>query len=239
MPKLTKRIVEGIQPEDKDQYLWDSQLAGFGVRVSSLGRRSYIVQYRTKQGRQRKRTIGQHGKLTVEQARAMAQQIFAEVQQGGDPASQEDVQRAAPTVVELAGRYMDEYANLRKKPGSIRPDEYNLRCHVVPALGSKKVADVTRADIANLHYEMRDTPGAANRVLALLSKMFNLAEQWGYRPDASNPVRHVERYKEKKLERFLSSEEFARLGDVLAECERTQSEYPSVIAAIRLIIFTA
>jgi integrase len=101
-----------------------------------------------------------------------------------------------------------------------------------------KVADITRSHIANLHYEMRETPGAANRVLALLSKMFNLAEQWGYRPDTTNPVRHVERYKEKKLERFLSSEEFARLGDVLAECERTQSEYPSVIAAIRLIIFT-
>ncbi|WP_256868508.1 tyrosine-type recombinase/integrase [Candidatus Entotheonella palauensis] len=127
---------------------------------------------------------------------------------------------------------------MKKKPGSLRPDEYNLRCHVVPALGNKKVADITRADIAELHFAMHETPGAANRVLALLSKMFNLAEQWGYRPDHSNPVRHIERYKEKRFERFLSAEELARLGDVLAEAERTQSEYPSVIAAIRLLIFT-
>ncbi len=168
----------------------------------------------------------------------MAQQWLSDVQQGTDPASTQEAVRKAPTVAELAERYLNEHARVKKKPGSIRPDEYNIRCHVLPALGKKKVADVTRADIAELHYAMRATSGAANRVLALLSKMFNLAEQWGYRPDNSNPVSHIERYKEKRFERFLSAEELARLGDVLAEAERTQSEYPSVIAAIRLLIFT-
>ena len=176
--------------------------------------------------------------MSCEQARSQALTYFSRISQGEDPVAEEKIVRAAPTVAELAQRYMDEYAKLRKKPGSLRPDEYNLRCHVLPALGHLKVADVTRTDIGSLHYAMRETPGAANRVLALLSKCFNLAEQWEYRPDATNPVRHVERYKEKNLERFLSSEEFARLGDVLTECERTQSEYASVIAAIRLIIFT-
>jgi integrase len=109
---------------------------------------------------------------------------------------------------------------------------------VLPALGTKKVAAVTRADIGSLHHAMRETPGAANRVLALLSKMFTLAEQWGLRQDGSNPVRHIERYRERRFERFLSSAELARLGETLAEAERTQTEYPSVLAAIRLLIFT-
>jgi integrase len=133
---------------------------------------------------------------------------------------------------------MAEHATVKKKPGSIRPDDYNLRCHVLPALGQKKVMAVTRADIGALHHAMRETPGAANRVLALLSKMFTLAEQWGLRPEGSNPVRHIERYRERRFERFLSVEEFVRLGDALAEAERTQTEYASVIAAIRLLIFT-
>ena len=68
--------------------------------------------------------------------------------------------------------------------------------------------------------------------------MFTLAEQWGYRPEGSNPVRHIERHRERRFERFLSVEEFVRLGDTLAEAERTQTEYASVIVAIRLLIFT-
>jgi integrase len=85
---------------------------------------------------------------------------------------------------------------------------------------------------------MRKKPGAANRVLALLSKMFNLAERWGLRPDGSNPCRHVERYRENQRERFLSPEELGRLGDVLRDVERDAIEPPSVVAAIRLLILT-
>src|SRR5512132_2455942 len=106
------------------------------------------------------------------------------------------------------------------------------------ALGNRKVADVTRADIGKLHHSLRETPHQANRVLALVSKMMNLAEKWGLRPDGSNPCRHVEKYKEAKRERFLSAEELTRLGDVLAEAERTTMESPSVIAAVRLLVLT-
>jgi len=198
----------------------------------------YVLQYRTKEGVSRRKTIGRHGVLTVEQARHVAQQWLAQVGQGGDPLAEHRAIQQAPTVAALAERYMAEHARVKKKAGSIRPDEYNLRCHVLPTLGTKKVAAVTRADVAHLHHAMRDTPGAANRVLALLSKMFTLAEQWELRPEGSNPVRHIQRYRERRFERFLSAEELARLGEVLTEAERTQTEYASVLAAIRLLIFT-
>jgi integrase len=109
---------------------------------------------------------------------------------------------------------------------------------VLPKLGRRHVADVTRADLSSLHHAMCATPGAANRVLALVSKMFGLAERWGLRPDGSNPARHVERFPERKMERFLSAQELARLGDALAEMEQAGTEPLEVIAAVRLLILT-
>ena len=107
-----------------------------------------------------------------------------------------------------------------------------------PALGMFKVTDVLRKDIANLHYRHRDTPIQANRMLSVLSKMFNLAELWGLRPDGTNPCRHVPKYKENKLERYLTDAEIQHLGQVLKRCEDNGSETPHVIAAFRLLLLT-
>ena len=85
---------------------------------------------------------------------------------------------------------------------------------------------------------VRGGPGAANRCLALFSKMFSLAERWGWRPEGSNPCRHVDKYRENRRERFLSEAELARLGDALTEAEREGTETPHAIAAIRLLMFT-
>ena len=125
-----------------------------------------------------------------------------------------------------------------KKPGSIREDEAILKNHILPALGAHKVAAVTRADVQRLHHSMKATPYHANRTVALLSKMMNLAEKWGIRPDNTNPCRHVERYREQKRQRFLSAAELAELGKVLAAVERERVEWHSVVPAIRLLIFT-
>ena len=92
-----------------------------------------------------------------------------------------------------------------------------------------------RKDIAELHHGLRDKPYQANRTLGVLSKMFSLAEVWGWRADGSNPCRHVKRYKERKRERFLSPEETERLGGVLREAEDVM---PSAVAAIRLLLLT-
>ena len=94
--------------------------------------------------------------------------------------------------------------------------------------------DVTRADVSRLHHGHRTKPYAANRALAVLSKMFALAEKWGERPDGSNPCRHVEKYGERKRERMLSADEFGRLADALKEPGRS----PYIVAAIKLLVFT-
>jgi integrase len=109
---------------------------------------------------------------------------------------------------------------------------------IKPAIGAFRVVDVERRDIAELHHKFRDVPYQANRTLGVLSKMFNLAEVWGLRPDGSNPCRHVPKYREKKRERFLSQGELQRLGQVLAEVEAEGSETPFIVAAFRLLILS-
>ena len=105
---------------------------------------------------------------------------------------------------------------------------------ILPALGKRKVADVTRGDIAKLHHANRGAPYQANRVLAVLSKMFNLAERWGLRPDGSNPCRLIEKFAERKRERMLSPVGLARLGDALAAYDGS----PYAVAAVKLLVFT-
>jgi integrase len=111
-----------------------------------------------------------------------------------------------------------------------------LRCYVVPTLGKLKIVDVTRADIAKIHHALREKPYEANRCLSLCSKLFNLAEEWGLRPDGSNPTHHVQHFREEKRQRFLSTEEVTRLGEALRTCN--QWENPSPLLALRLLILT-
>jgi hypothetical protein len=106
---------------------------------------------------------------------------------------------------------------------------------ILPTLGNKRVMELSREDVLSLHHQLRSTPYQANRVLGLVSKMMNLAERWRLREDGSNPTRHVEKYRERHRERYLSQEELVRLGEALKEAERAATEDCFVIAAIRLV----
>ena len=139
---------------------------------------------------------------------------------------------------ELCERFMTEHAAVRNKAGTVYNYRWMIDRFIIPAVGAHKVPDITRADVDRLHRSLRHTPYQANRVRGLLSKIMNLAERWGMRPDGTNPTRHVEKYHEEKRERFLSADELARLGQILAAAERNRTEPASVIAAIRLLVLT-
>src|SRR6516165_8446047 len=239
MPKLTKRIADATKPApDREIFRWDSELRGFGLRVKPTGVKSYIIQYRTPAGTSRRMTIGQHGVLTSEEARKEAKIQLGRVAKGDDPAADKAAARNGISFAAFAERYLSDHAATKKKPSSVRMDQINLKKHILPALGRKRLDSVSRADVVRLHHSMRATPGAANRCLALLSKMLNLAEQWGERPDGSNPCRHVEKYRENKRNRFLSAAELARLGAACQRCEQDGTISPSFLALVRLLIFT-
>ena len=238
--KITKRSVDALKPgaDVAELVLWDSELKGFGVRVQRGDAKSYVLHYRVGAGRGaplRKLTIGRHGSpWTAELARVEAKRLLGLVAQGKDPAGPKAAAKAAPTVSELAARFLADHAEAKRKASTAREYRRLLEHVVSPAIGKRKVADVTRRDIERLHQERRDTPTEANRALACLSTMFNIAERWGMRPDGSNPCRHVEKYPQHPRERFLSAEELARLGDALADYDGS----PYAIAAVKLLAFT-
>ncbi len=242
--RLTKRVVDALKPDGpKEAFAWDSEAPGFGVRAYPSGRKIFVAKYRTPAGRQRWHKLGPFGVLTVEQARTEARDVLERVRRGVDPSAERAAKRRAPCVKDLAQRFLDEHAVPHKKASSVVSDRDLLRLYILPRLGASAVADVTRDDLAALHRAIgcdsearRGTPTTANRVLFLCSTMFNFAERWGWRAAHSNPTRHVPRFKEVRRERYLSPAELGRLGQTLAAC--ASSELPSVIAAIRLLLFT-
>ena len=237
MPKLTKRFVEATEIGATRYDIFDSQIPGFGIRIAPSGTRTYVLMYRSG-GRRWRVSLGRHGIVTPEQARDAAIDILARVKRGENPAASRQGGGQITTVADLAERFETEHIAVRIKPRTAKEYRRNLKLFILPALGRFKVTEVTRADVARFHHEFRDTPYQSNRNLEIVSKMFNLAEMWGLRPDGSNPCRHVKKYKEEKRERYLSADELARLGEVLRQCEQDGIESASTINLIRLLMLT-
>lgn len=236
MPKLTKRTVDTTKPvASGDVVIWDTEMPGFGLRVKPSGRKSYIVQFRNRQGRSRRLTLGAHGVLTPDDARREAKQLLAEVDRGTDPVTERERERRAASVAELAALYLDHHLIPKGKPSSVVAFRGLLDRHVLPALGRFKVAEVTRADVEALHRAMKAKPVTANRALAAVSAIMVFAERCEIRSPGSNPARYVQKYREQRRERFLSPEEMGRLGDALAEAERAGTQLPGTILAVRLL----
>lgn len=241
MPKLTKKLIDATPTPplgSKPLILNDSDLKGLSIRIMPTGQRSFMLYYRTGSHKERRPKLGDYPTLTPEKARDIARDMLAEVRRGGDPSLQRQDERKAATLAEFSTRFMSEHTDAKRKRRTA--DEYQrlLDKHILPALGRQRVADIDRASVTKLHHKLRATPYQANRVLAVLSKMFNLAERWGIRPDGTNPCRHVEKYAERKVERFLSDAELRVLGETLTAMEDERTAPSTAIAAVRLLVFT-
>ena len=240
MPKrgeltISKRTVDGLSVEGKEAVFWDRELPGFGVRVYPSGSKIYVAQCRGPAGIKRV-SLGRHGETTADEARKQAATAVARIKQGEDPAAR-PLERTL-TVAELAERYMEGHVKVRCNAHTQGIYAGSLRNHILPALGATPVASVGRAEVAALHYGMRETPRAANRALMVLSKMFSLSEAWGIAPAAGNPCRFVLRYKEGSRERFLTEDEYRRVGRALCELEAEGPGPARAAAALRLIMLT-
>lgn len=238
MGNLTKRRIDALRPGNADQFLWDDAIPGFGVRAKPSGVRSFVLQYRNEDGRSRRLTLGRYGILTVETARKAAIEKLASVNRGEDPVAERARTRALPTIDELCDRYLTEHADVRNKPSTAKEVRRLVERHIKPALGRERVDRVTRADVARMHHEMRETPRQANFVLAVASKMFSLAELWGYRAEGSNPCRLVPRFGETKRERFLSETELSEIGKALSTSVTRGDTSLAVAGALRLLSLT-
>ena len=228
--RITKAAVDRLSP---GEMIWDADVRGFGVRCQRRDR-VYMVKYRS-QGRQRWFTIGKHGSpWTPELARREARRLLGLVAEGKDPADKKQKDRSAPTVDALADRFLEEHVEAKSKDRTFTEYKRLVERIVKPELGRLKVDEVRSSDIERLHLKFRATPYQANRLVALLSKMFN----WSGRRGERNPCVGIERFAEQKRRRYLSSAELARLGAALTRAEEEELTSPYVIAAIRLLVFT-
>jgi len=174
--RITKRAVDALAcPSGKDrEFLWDETLAGFGVAAFASGKKAYVVQYR-QGGRSRRASLGEHGRLTPDEARTAAKKILGSVAHGEDPIAERRADRTVPTFKELADTFLARHVEAKRKSRTY--DSYNslLRNHVLPAIGAMRVNDIRRSHVAKLHDGLAATPGAANRVLSVVSAVWNWA----------------------------------------------------------------
>ncbi|KAB2833128.1 MAG: tyrosine-type recombinase/integrase, partial [Caedimonadaceae bacterium] len=192
--------------------------------------RTYCVQYRNVNRIKKMFKIGTHGQITTEEARSLAKKYLGGVIHGHDPAEKKKDNHVLPTITDLVRDYVVHHGE-KKKPKSLQEDQKLFKNVILPFLGKRNVADVSRRDIEMLHREHKGTPYQANRALALLSKMFSLANAWEWRED--NPVKGIERYPEEKRDRWLTAEELKVLWKAL-------DEYPHQLTAciFKLLILT-
>jgi len=233
--KITNRDIEALAAGD---LIWDSAVPGFGARRQKSEAVSYVLLYRTQEGRQRYYTIGRHGApWKPDTARNEARRLLGEVVKGVDPSAGKQSKRKAATVGELCDAYLSDAQAGRvltrqkatKKPSTLVTDRSRIERHIRPLLGSMKVNAVTRQDIEDFMHaiaqgktaariptkprglaNVRGGKGAATRTVGLLGAIFSYAVRQRLRPD--NPVNGVTRFADGRRRRRLSPEEYGRLG---------------------------
>ena len=234
---LSNRAVGKLKVE-KDTVFWDGELTGFGVRVYPTGSKVYIAQARGPEGPKRV-AVGRHGVINADEARKRAAHIIARIKAGEEAIPKPLKPAGGPTVAELCARYLTEYVAVRCKPGTAALYRSVIDRHLLPALGRAPLAALSRAQVAEFHESLYETPGVANMALRILSSMHRLAAGWGMVPEgASNPCNALVKYPERRRERFLTDSEFTRLGEALDEAEARGGVSASAVAAIRLLALT-
>ena len=235
---LTERRIRDAKPGPKTAILWDEALKGFGVRITPAGVKSYILNYRVA-GRERRATLARCSELALKEARERAGHELAAIRSGeADPLKRRQEAREAPTVAALAEQFFNIEAPARiergrMKAATVEVYRYQADKHILPTIGQRRVEDVTRADVERMVAPLPSV--TRNRVLALTSGLFRLAETWDLRPYGTNPTRGVERAREEARDRTLAPSELAALAAALNEAE---ARFPANVAAIRFAAVT-
>jgi integrase len=249
--KLSVTTAKAVQPGD---VLKCDEVHGLQLRGLATG--AYWYLYHRANGTQRKPSIGRYPALSIADARKVARAMLMDVAQGRDVSEERRAKRAAPLVIDLCDRYLIEWAEKRKAPSSVTSDRGNIDRHIRPVIGHLRVADVTRADIDQLLDGVRtrkrtkgtgrkrsqrrwashkEAPVAANRVRALLAKMFALAEtDFDMRPQKSNPVYGAVKNRERGRRRLASPDELAAIAHATSNLAKTHPRHAACILTIFL-----
>ncbi|MBC7635469.1 MAG: integrase arm-type DNA-binding domain-containing protein, partial [Acetobacteraceae bacterium] len=212
--RLTDTEVRKLSvPASGNQIVYDTDVKGFGLRITSSGARAFVLNYRIA-GRERRITIGSYPDWTTSGARDECKSLKRRIDRGEDPLAEREQRMAAPTINDLCDLFADKH--LSKRRATTAAEYLNIiKVWIRPEIGAMKTAELRHTDVERLHRKIAKTrPYRANRTIAVLSKMMSLAVKWELRSD--NPVRGIERAPEEKRSRFLTPGEIGRLAEVLA-----------------------
>lgn len=264
--KITKRIVDALKAPKpsrdgvkvREHFVWDRELRGFGVQVMPSGLKSFVIQYRTPEGRNRRAVIGRYGLMTVEEARKLAHEKLVAVSKGVDPVAEEAKAAGLLTVAEVCDWYLAEaeagriLGRRRRpiKPSTLAMDRSRIEAHIKPLLGRRQVASLKLGDVegaqADIAAGKTSKPragsrggattggeGVAARTMSTLHSIFEHAVRLG--KIEANPAKGVRRLASAPRERRLSRSEIERLGKTLRAAAE-EGEHPTGLAAIRFLL---
>src|SRR5437868_6097442 len=262
--QITKRLIDGLEPRQREYFVWDGSLSGFGVRVQTTGAMSYVVKYRAGSGRgapTRRLTLAKVGTITPDEARTLAKKELGSVAHGADPAARRAAEKRASTLAEVAEQFLTEHVEAKRSVSSAGSYRDLLERLAIPELGKRKAEKITTAEIQRLHSKHSHIPYQANRLLRVLSSLFTFAGKAHVVPVGFNPCRGIEHFPEEGRERYLTTPELAQIGGAIREAETVGLPYsvdetkpkakhapkegnrrtvigPHAAGALRLLIFT-
>jgi integrase len=231
--RLTDAVIRRLEPPAKGKTItYDRDVKRFGARTTAAGVKSFILDYTTRAGTQRQCTIGRCDHWTTTDARAEARRLKALIDQGGDPLAEIEAEREAPTMAGLIARFEEEHLP-RKREATAADYRLMISKYIAPHFGNRKVQEIGFSDCDALHRKISKAGHLyrANRVAALLSKMFTLSIKWGWRE--SNPCRGIEKNREHHRRRYLTPDEMQHLTAAL-----TKFPEQDVADAVRLLLLT-
>ncbi len=184
--KVTKRAVDALHAGPTDQFLWDEDLAGFGLKVTPAGNKVYLFQYRLggRGAATRRMTLGRHGSpWTPAGARTEAERLLVLVRQGKDPAADKDDRERMATELAFdayAERFLTEYGKKAWRPATYNGAESNMRRFVTPSLKKKPLPLIRRSDVVAIFDRLPDVnPALPRNIFALVRKLFAWAVERG------------------------------------------------------------
>jgi hypothetical protein len=205
MRKLTDALVGALEPDPRgrDRFVFDTQQAGYLVRVTPAGAKLLQAQGYVA-GSKRRITLGRHPELTVAAGRELALQALADIRRGADPVVERKMRQAAVTagdmvVAELVDKWLTDHVRSKLKPRTVKDYEGLATKHIKPALGHLPAKQVNRDNVVQLHLAMKRTPRRANYTVSTVHAIFAFAEDLGLRPRGSNPAKRIKRYREGKI----------------------------------------
>lgn len=232
---FTAKMLDALKPEGKKYYRRESD--GFTIRVMPSGVKTWLYVY-TFEGRRKEMNLGQYPDVSLRTARQLHNDAKKVLANGTDPGAtdrrEKEERRKAPTMADLCDEYLEKWARPRKK--SWAEDERTVKADILPALGKLKAKDVTRRDvILFLEEKGKTAPVLANRIQALLSKIFNFGID--RHVCESNPSMRLKLTREKPRERALSDAEIATVWAALSDGKGLIMS-DEVRKALKLILLT-